>query len=341
MNKRTAKKELVKKTRSLPESEHTCRLLVENTLDGVYILAPPHGFEYVNSAFARLAGYDAAEICKKDFPYIQLIHPDDRGILRKRKAMGEAGKKLPARFIVRVMGKDGGFKYVENSAAVLPGKKLRIIGTVRDITEQKKAEKDSQELTDKLRRSLGNTIKAIVLTVEIKAPFTSGHQRRVADLARAIATEMGLSKDMIDGIRSAGAIHDLGMIGVPAEILSKSSRLTELEYGLIKTHPQLAFGILKDIEFVWPIASIILQHHERLNGSGYPGGLSGESILLEARILAVADVVEAMSSHRPYRPSLGIKEALLEISRNRGILYDAHAADACLQLFKEKHYAFT
>ncbi|HPL68550.1 MAG TPA: HD-GYP domain-containing protein, partial [Smithellaceae bacterium] len=174
--------------------------------------------------------------------------------------------------------------------------------------------------------------------VETRDPYTAGHQRRVADLARAIATEMGLSGDQIDGIRIAGTIHDLGKISVPSEILTIPRKLTALEYSLIKNHPQSGYDILKDIEFPWPIARMIVEHHERINGSGYPNGLPGEDLLIESKILSVADVVEAMATHRPYRPALGIDAALAEITANRGILYDPEVVDACLRLFRDKGY---
>jgi HD-GYP domain-containing protein (c-di-GMP phosphodiesterase class II) len=174
--------------------------------------------------------------------------------------------------------------------------------------------------------------------VEARDPYTAGHQRRVSDLARTIATEMGLSRDRIDGIRVMGAIHDLGKISIPAEILSKPTKLNDMEFGLIKAHAHAGYDILKDIDFPWPVAEIILQHHEKLNGSGYPQGLKGDEIHLEARIVGVADKVEAMASHRPYRPSLGLEEALADISQNRGTLYDADAVDVCMRLFHEKHY---
>ena len=176
------------------------------------------------------------------------------------------------------------------------------------------------------------------MTVETRDPYTAGHQRRVADLARSIATEMNLSVDQIDGIRMAAAIHDLGKISVPAEILSKPTKLTALEFSLIKTHSQSGHDILQDIDFPWPIARMVLEHHERMNGSGYPNGLTGDNLLLESRIMAVADVVESMASHRPYRPSLGIEAALEEIEKNRGVLYDTGAVDACLRVFREKGY---
>ncbi|MGA2585766.1 MAG: HD-GYP domain-containing protein [Candidatus Aminicenantales bacterium] len=209
-----------------------------------------------------------------------------------------------------------------------------------DITVLQKAEDQVRETLEKLRGALNGIINAIALTVEARDPYTSGHHRRVADLARAIATEMKISKDQIDGIRSAGIIHDLGKICVPTDILSKAGKLNEIEFDLIKTHPKVAYNILKDIEFPWPVALIVYQHHERMDGSGYPQGLKGDNILLEARIIAVADVVEAMSSHRPYRPSLGLENAFEEISKNKGILYDPKVVKACLKLFREKRYKF-
>jgi len=207
-------------------------------------------------------------------------------------------------------------------------------------TERKWAEEELQHTLENLRKTMRATIQAIALTVKTRDPYTAGHQRRVADLARAIATEMGLSREQVDGIRMAGVIHDLGKISVPTEILSKPGRLTEIEFNLIKAHPQVGYDILKRIEFPWPIAQTVLQHHERLDGSGYPAGLSGEEILLEARILGLSDVVEAMCSHRPYWPALGIDKALEEISRNRGVLYDPNVVDACLKVFTEKGFKF-
>ena len=210
----------------------------------------------------------------------------------------------------------------------------------RELAERKRAEEELQRTLEKLREALGGIIQTVALTVETKDPYTAGHQRRVANLARAIATEMGLSPEQIEGIRMAGGIHDIGKISIPAAILSKPTRLTEFEWGIIKMHSQVGYDILKKIEFPWPVAQIVLQHHERLDGSGYPQGLSGKDILMKARILAVADVVEAMASFRPYRPARGIDKALEEISQNRGILYDADAVDACLKLFTENGFEF-
>ena len=190
----------------------------------------------------------------------------------------------------------------------------------------------------KLRKSLEDSIQAIAATVEMRDPYTAGHERRVAELAVAIATEMDLPPFMVEGIRFGGMIHDLGKIQVPAEILSKPSRLSPAEFALIKGHAQSGYDILKAIDFPWPVAEMARQHHERLDGSGYPQGLKGDDILLEARVLAVADTVEAMSSHRPYRPGLGVDAALAEIEKGRGKVYDAFVVDACLRLFREKAY---
>jgi PAS domain S-box-containing protein len=207
-----------------------------------------------------------------------------------------------------------------------------------DITERKRAEEKLQDTLDSLRKSMSTTIQVMVSTVEARDPYTAGHQRRSANLARAIATEMGLSQDKIDAIRMAGSIHDLGKISIPAEILSKPTKLTEIEFSLIKAHAQKGFEMLKDIESPWPLAEIVYQHHERVDGSGYPRNLKGDEICVEARILAVADVVEAMASHRPYRAGLGIDKALKEIEKNSGIFYDNTVADACLKLFREKGF---
>jgi PAS domain S-box-containing protein len=210
----------------------------------------------------------------------------------------------------------------------------------RSLAEREQAQEELQRTTETLRKTLGATIQAMAATVETRDPYTAGHQRRVANLARAIADEMGLSKEQIDGIRMAGLIHDLGKITIPAEILSKPTQLNEFEWGIIQAHPQVGYDLLKTVDFMWPVAQIVLQHHERMDGSGYPQGLSGEEIMLEARILAVADVVEAMASYRPYRPARGIDEALEEISQNKDVLYDAAVVDACLKLFKEKRFEF-
>ncbi len=213
-----------------------------------------------------------------------------------------------------------------------------IADSLAGIIRRKKAEEELQQTLESLRKAFGATVQVMVSAVESRDPYTAGHQLRVADLARAIATEMRLPQEKIDGIRMAGSIHDIGKLSIPAEILSRPTKLTNTEFSLIKEHPQKGYEILKDVESPWPLAQIVYQHHERMDGSGYPRGLKGEEILLEARIMAVADVVESMASHRPYRPSLGIDVALAEIGKNRGTFYDEAVADTCLRLFQEKGF---
>jgi PAS domain S-box-containing protein len=218
------------------------------------------------------------------------------------------------------------------------GEIIKWFGTCTDIDSIKNAEKQLQDTLDSLRRAVNTTIQVMVSAVEVRDPYTSGHQTRSADLSRAIGIEMGLPREKIEGIRMAGSIHDIGKLSIPAEILSKPTKLSEIEFSLIKEHAHKGFEMLKDVESPWPLAEIVYQHHERMDGSGYPRNLKGEEILMEARILAVADVVEAIASHRPYRPSLGINAALDEIEKNSGTIYDKTVADACLRLFREKGF---
>ncbi|MEW6019167.1 MAG: HD domain-containing phosphohydrolase, partial [Pseudomonadota bacterium] len=214
-----------------------------------------------------------------------------------------------------------------------------------NITKRKRAEEalsrsenDLRDSFKNMRRTLGAVVQTIALMIESRDPYTAGHQRRVSDLARAIGDEMQLTKKTVEGLRMAGVIHDLGKIHIPAEILSKPGKLTSIEVEIVHNHSQAGFDILSPIDFPWPIAEIVLQHHERLDGGGYPHGLMDDEILPEARILAVADVVEAIASHRPYRPSLGIGAAMYEIEKGRGTRYDADAVGACLRLFRENDH---
>jgi HD-GYP domain-containing protein (c-di-GMP phosphodiesterase class II) len=211
----------------------------------------------------------------------------------------------------------------------------------REVDHRRNVQRELQQSLDHLKKIIGGSVMAIAMTVEKRDPYTYGHQQRVAELAGAIGREIGLSADQVEGLAIASAIHDIGKISLPAEILTKPSHLNSLEMSLIKAHSQAGYDILKSVEFPWPVAQIVLQHHERLNGTGYPQGLSGEGILKEARIVGVADVVETMSSHRPYRPSMGLDKALEEISAKKGILYDPDAVDACLTLIEEKHFEFS
>lgn len=198
--------------------------------------------------------------------------------------------------------------------------------------------RELNELFKKIKQAMNGMIQAMGLAVESRDPYTAGHQRRVSHLAESIAVEMGLPDETVEGIGMAGIVHDLGKISVPAEILTRPSILTDNEFEIIKNHTLVGYEILKDIQFPWPVPSMVVQHHEKMDGSGYPHGLSGDEILMESRILCVADVVEAMASHRPYRPALGIQTALEEISKNKGRLYDSEAVEACMRLFQDKSY---
>jgi PAS domain S-box-containing protein len=321
---------------ALIESEIKYRRIFESFED-VYYQTDENGIIRVLSpSVYRLTGWSPDELIGKPASNIY-VRPEDR-----EKLLAELSQKGFLRdYEVLMKKKDGAQTYASLMASILTdpdGRPCGISGTLRDITERKEAEKERQQSFEKLRKALRATIQSISLTLEMKDPYTSGHQQRVADLARSIATEMGLSADRQDFIHTASAIHDIGKISIPSAILSKPTQLSDLEFGLIKTHSQSGYNILKDIEFPWPVADVVLQHHERMNGSGYPQGLKGYDILLEARILAVSDVVEAITFHRPYRPAMGIDPALEEISQNKGILYDADVVDACLKLFQEKNY---
>ena len=220
------------------------------------------------------------------------------------------------------------------------GKLIGIVEDFRDISGLKRVQNELRLSFEKLQKTMEGLIQTVAKIVETRDPYTAGHQQRVAALAGAIAAAMGLTEDAIMGIRTAATVHDVGKIHIPAEILSKPGKLSQKEFALIEDHSQIGYEILKEIEFPWPVAQAVFQHHDRLDGTGYPQGLSGKDITSEARILGVADVVEAITSHRPYRPALGINKALEEISQNRGILYDPQVVDACLSLFAKGKFDF-
>jgi len=327
---------------TLIESEAKYRSIFENAMEGIFQTSPEGRFLSANPAMARMAGYDSPEdliSCITDMATQLYVNPADR--TRFTRIMAEQGTVMD--FEVEHHRKDGSTFWALINARAVRDDSANILyfeGTVEDVTARKKAEQRLKESLDNLHRAIGVTIQTIASTVETKDPYTAGHQKRSTDLAQAIAIEMGLPAHTIEGIRMAGSIHDIGKISIPAEILSKPTRLTAIELELIKTHARHGCDILKDVESPWPLAEIILQHHERMDGSGYPRGLKGDEILMEARIIAVADVVESMASHRPYRPALGIGPALREIEENAGILYDREVAGVCLKLFREKGFSF-
>ncbi len=219
--------------------------------------------------------------------------------------------------------------------------KKAYLASLRDITDRKGMQQQLQLSLDHIKKVMDGTIQAMALAVEMRDPYTSGHQARVAELAQAIAEEINLPAGDVEGVYMAASIHDIGKISLPAEILSKPVRLTEIERKMIQAHSRMGYEILKGIDFSWPIAQTLLQHHERMDGSGYPNGLGGKEILIGARIVGVSDVVETMASHRPYRPSIGLDKALEEIFDNKGTLYDEQVVSACLKLFNEKGFEFS
>jgi len=325
------------------ESEAKYRNIFENAMEGIYQVTLGGHIVTVNKAFARMAGYASPQELIdsiKDVSTELYFRPEDRN--RFLEIIAEKGSVEG--FEVEFIKKDGSVFWVILNARTVTdeqGHTLYNEGLAEDITLRKKAEKQLQHSLESLKRATNTTIQVLVSALESKDPYTAGHQAKSANLACAIAKEMGLDKEIIEGIRMAGIIHDIGKISVPAEILTKPSKLTDIEFLLVKEHAQSGYEMLKDVESPWPLAQIVYQHHERMDGSGYPRKLKGEEIILEARILSVADVVEAMASHRPYRASLGIEAALAEIEKNRGILYDSVVADACLRLFQENGYLLT
>jgi PAS domain S-box-containing protein/putative nucleotidyltransferase with HDIG domain len=346
--------------KALQESDQRHRAFIANSSEGIWRLELDQPvstslpddeqieqilkYAYVaecNDAIARMYGYENAQVFigTRVSRFTTMDDPLDRQFL---SALLHSGYYL-ADVESHTVDRQGIHRWFSNTlTGVLDnGLLVRGWGVRRDITERKQVEENLAESYEALRRTLDGSIKSIAKMVEMKDPYTTGHQQRVAELASAIAREMGLPAEQVKYIYMAGLIHDIGKLYVPADILSKPGKLTQIELAMIRTHSQGSYDILTEIEFPWPLAQIAWQHHERLDGSGYPQGLSGDDILPEAKILAVSDVVEAMASYRPYRPALGIDRALEEIELNRGILYGTEAADICLDLFRQKGFNFT
>jgi PAS domain S-box-containing protein len=312
------------------------QLMFQQSPDPIFFLTRDMTVLEANPAAAARYGYSQELLTGLDFHALRgpdvevrademLYQAERRPVVYESEGISSNGTTFPVEVRVR---------------AVSLGGESVLVAITRDLTDQKRQEDELRSMIDELERLAYSTVDAFGKVVEQRDPYTGGHQERVADLAANVGERLGLSAARCRSLRMAGLVHDVGKIGVPTEILNKPGRLSRLEFELVKTHAQLSYDILSQIKFPWPIAEMALQHHERVNGSGYPQGLSGDEIMLEARILAVADVIEAMTFHRPYKTVLGLDRAIQEIIDNAGVLYDADVADAVVKLFTEDGYVF-
>lgn len=323
---------------ALVESEQQFRGIVEQSIAGCYVIQDGK-FAYANPRYAEILGYESPdELIGRDA--LSLVPESERPRVAENFRRRLSGEVKSVNYNTLILRKDGSTIVVgaHGTLASYRGRPA-IIGLMQDISEKKRAEEQIQRYVVQLQGAFMRSVEVAMNLSEMRDPYTAGHERRVAEIAVAIGAEMGLEADRIEGLRVAGYLHDVGKISLPAEILSKPGKLTPIELELIKSHALTGFEVLKNVEFPWPVAQVALQHHERIDGSGYPNRLKGDAILLESRIMAVADVVEAMASHRPYRAGLGIDRALAEIERGRGTAYDPQVSDACLRLFREKQYS--
>jgi len=328
--------ELVDAQEALKEKEKLYQTIVERVHDGIFILKGT-SFIFVNDRALEISEYSKDELYRTNA--YDLLHPDDRMKVYEMGMHRLRGEKVPDIDSARIITKSKKVKYLEFSVSLITvGGERAVLGAVRDITERKIQERKLRESYEKIYKILNQTVTSLASTVDFKDNYTGKHQKRVTMLAMKIAEKLGLEEDKKKALQFASAMHDIGKLGIPTDILIKPSKLTDKEFEFIKLHPKIGSQIAKQIDFPWPVAEIIYQHHERLDGSGYPRGLTGNQILEEARILAVADVVEAMCSPRPYRPAFDINTALEEIEKNKGKLYDPEVVDACISLFKNEEF---
>jgi PAS domain S-box-containing protein/putative nucleotidyltransferase with HDIG domain len=320
---------------ALRESEARYRGYVDNAPYGVFVCDENGRYLEVNKAAAELTGYAQEELVQLSIA--DLVAPESH----------RWGQQYFAR-AVRSGHASGNGVFLRKDGSTFPARvdavrlaAMRYLGFIVDISEQTRAGAELEASAAQLKQALTATVAALGATTELRDPYTAGHQRRVAQLAGAIAAGLGWDEERIEMVTTAGLLHDVGKIVVPAEILAKPGRLSEPEMQIIRQHPTASAALIAGIEFGGPVAAIVNQHHERLDGSGYPQGLTGENILPEARILAVADVVEAMSSHRPYRAALGMEVALAEVREHAGITFDADVVAVCGRLFEEQGFQFT
>jgi PAS domain S-box-containing protein/putative nucleotidyltransferase with HDIG domain len=320
----------------LIESEERYRQLFDNSQDGILLTDPKGRVLAANGAACRIFRRTREDL-------FNAARPELADMSDPRVAAAVAARDLKGYFMGELNLRRGNGEVfpAEISSTVFrePGGEARTTMIVRDLTEKIRTEKTAQRYLMQLQSALMHTVEVATTLSEMRDPYTAGHEKRVAMIAVAIGAELGFDPQRLEGLQIAGYLHDIGKITIPSEILSKPGKLTAAEYELIKGHAQASYEVLKNVDFPWPIADMVRQHHERIDGSGYPQGLKGDAILLEARVLGVADVIEAMASHRPYRPGLGIDKALAEIERGRGSAYDTLVADTCLKLFREKGFS--
>jgi PAS domain S-box-containing protein/putative nucleotidyltransferase with HDIG domain len=318
----------------LASAEGKFRRLVEQSVAGIFMI-DEHKLIYGNPRAAEILGFENHEINNIDLK--EIIDSKDLPTISEAIKDTISGGEPRARLEFNTARHRGENVRVgaQGSSATQNGKAV-VLGVMQDISEKSRTDAKITKYIEQLKSAFMSTVNVAMSIGEMRDPYTAGHEREVSRIAVAIATEMGLLEDQIEGIRVAGLLHDIGKISIPSEILAKPGRLTPTELELVKTHAQSSYELLKPVDFPWPVAEIAWEHHERMDGSGYPRGIKGQEILLEARILAVADVVEAMSSHRPYRASPGLAVALAEIRKGAGKIYDENVATACLLLFEEK-----
>lgn len=323
--------------RKVKDNENRVSTILNSIIDTVIVVDESGDIDYINAAASRMLNLPGEEILGKQIHDVVKLGTDPKeednaffpmsmNYIEFNNYLTAGGRRIPVDFTSTPLRMGNG----KLSGAVL---------VVRDITQQVEYDRRIQESMDTLTRAMYGTIEAITKTVETRDPYTAGHQKKVADIAKEIAKDMGLNRDIIESVNLAGQIHDLGKIAIPSEILNKPGRINDIEFALIKTHSIMGYEIMKNIDFPWPIAEIVLQHHEKMDGTGYPNGLKGDNILIQARIIAVADVLEAMASHRPYRAALGLDAAFDELKKNAGTHFDPEVVASCIRLFKDKGFS--
>ncbi|MFZ5481297.1 MAG: HD-GYP domain-containing protein [Myxococcota bacterium] len=324
----------VRLTEHLSAARARFQAVLEQSVAGMYVLEEGR-FTYANGRLARMLGHEhASDLIGREFA--SFVAPEHRAHVDTHVAALRVGEPAPP-LQLRVVRRDGSPATILAEGQLVPtGDTLAFVGLAGDVTERAEQERQIQAYIAKVERAARGTLGVVSKMVELRDPYTGGHERRVGEIAAMLGAELGLDRDRVEGLRIMGWVHDVGKIAVPAEILTKPGKLTPAEMEVVREHARHGYEILKDVEFPWPVALGALQHHERMDGTGYPQGLRGSQIPLDSRILAVADTLEAISSHRPYRPALGIERALGEIARLRGSALDPDVVAACLRLYGER-----